>query len=90
MIRFDAKVNIRRFLPILLSLVFLAFFSQTGVFQNTVLNEVKAATSVGGTITLDTTWDHTGSPYHLDSDLIVDGATLTIDDSGGAIEVYAI
>jgi hypothetical protein len=47
------------------------------------------ATIVGGTLTSDTTWTQAGSPYQVDSYLIVPvGVTLTIE-AGVTVENYS-
>lgn len=47
------------------------------------------ATTISADITTDTTWNNAGSPYVLDAATIKvrSGATLTIDTSGGNVEV---
>ncbi len=47
------------------------------------------ATTVSSDITTDTTWNNAGSPYQLNAATIKvrNGATLTIDSSGGNVEI---
>ena len=52
--------------------------------------EIVKATNVSGNISGNTTWNFAGSPYILTGNVTVTtGVTLTIDTSGGAVDVKA-